>query len=95
MVSCSLTKEAKEVDILSETANSPKWKPKPIIALINMLDVNWKKSINNPNAGSVKIKANDVLTQIEVVNNSGVMFSYLLEKVSLVLDMCDSKFVSY
>lgn len=60
-----------------------------------MLDVSWKKSINNPNAGSVKIKANDVLTQIEVVNNSGVMFLYLLEKVSLDLDICNSKFVSY
>jgi hypothetical protein len=95
MVSCSLTKEVKEADILSEIANNTKWKPKPIIELISMLDVSWKKSKNNPNAGSVKIKANDVLTQIEVVINSGVMFLYLLEKVSLVLDVCDSKFVSY
>jgi hypothetical protein len=60
-----------------------------------MLEVSFKRSINNPNAGSVKIKANAVLTQIDVVNNSGVIFLYLLEKVSLVLDICDSKFVTH
>ena len=88
-------KEVKNVDTLWEIANNPKWKPKPIIALIGKLEVSWKRSINNPNAGSVKIKANAVLTQTDVVNNSGVIFSYLLEKVSLVLDICDSKIVTY